>query len=103
MKEFTESPRAAGYLFPAEWEPQEAVILSCPLNPKTWPDNRAAMEQAYAEFAAAISRFETVRMICKAKAQPHFSELLAEAKADYAERLNGSQYDCPIPDEVQPV
>ena len=30
-------------------------------------------------------------------------ELMAEAKADYAERLNGSQYDCPIPDEVQPV
>ena len=95
MKEFTESPRAAGYLFPAEWEPQEAVILSCPLNPKTWPDNRSAMEKAYAEFAAAISRFETVRLICKAEAQAHFRELLAEASADLARVLF---YDLPTND-----
>ncbi len=82
MKEFTESPLAAGYVFPAEWEQQEAVILSCPLNRKTWPHNRAAMEKAYADFVAAISHFETVRLICKVEAQPHFRELLEEAGAD---------------------
>ena len=83
MKEFTESPCAAGYVFPAEWEQQEAVILSCPLNPQTWPDNRATMEKAYAAFASAISRFETVRLICKAQAQANYRELLTAAAADF--------------------
>ena len=95
MKEFTESPREAGYVFPAEWEPQEAVILSCPLNPKTWPENRVAMEKAYAEFAAAISRFETVRLICKAEVQVHYRELLAAAGADLTRILF---YDLPTND-----
>ncbi|MFA6931755.1 MAG: agmatine deiminase family protein [Lentisphaeria bacterium] len=77
-----ETPRVQNYIFPAEWDKQEAVILSCPLNPKTWPDNRAAMEKAYAAFVAAISRFEMVRLICKAAAQPHYMELLQNAGAD---------------------
>ncbi|NMA43243.1 MAG: agmatine deiminase family protein [Oligosphaeraceae bacterium] len=69
------------YVFPAEWEEQASVILSCPVNPLTWPHNRPLMEKAYAEFVAAISRFQHVRLICLQQAQAHYTELLAQADA----------------------
>lgn len=77
----SETPQALGFSLPAEWERQHAVILSAPLNPKTWPDNRAALEPAYAAFAAAISRYAVVRLLCTATAQPHWQDLLVNAGA----------------------
>ncbi len=93
--EITGTDRTHGYIFPAEWEEQASVILSCPLNPATWPHKRTAMEKAYTEFAAAISRFQTVRLICKAEAQAHFKELLMAAGAELS-RLQF--YDLPTND-----
>ncbi|HPY90594.1 MAG TPA: agmatine deiminase family protein [Lentisphaeria bacterium] len=75
------TPQEQGFVFPAEWERQESVLLSCPLNPHTWPDNRAAMEKAYAAFAAAISRYENVRLLCIASAQARWLDRLADAGA----------------------
>lgn len=75
------TPQEQGFLFPAEWERQESVILSCPLNSRTWPDNRPAMEKAYAAFAAAISKYEDVRLHCVAAAQTRWRDLLAGAGA----------------------
>lgn len=48
--------------WPAEWEPQDAVWLSWPVNEESWVDNRAAVEATFVEFAAAITRFEPLRM-----------------------------------------
>ena len=73
-----------GFTMPAEWEDQRAILLSWPLNPATWEDRREPVETAYAEFAAAVSHFEDIRINCIRAEQPRISGLLAEAGADTA-------------------
>jgi len=73
-----------GFTMPAEWEEQHAILLSCPLNPATWEDRRSELETTYAGFAAAISRFEDVKINCILVEQPRILKLLAEAGADTA-------------------
>lgn len=74
-------PAAAGFRMPAEWAPQEAVWLSWPLRPGAWPGCREAAQQAFAAFAAAISRYETVRLNCVQTAQEQAREALQQAGA----------------------
>lgn len=58
------TPAALGYRLPPEWAPQQAVWLSWPVdNPAHWGGAKHALLHAkFAEVAAAISRFETVRI-----------------------------------------
>jgi len=55
---------ASGFSMPAEWEAQEAVWLSWPVNdPRHWGGAKAGvMRDKFAEIAAAISRHEAVRI-----------------------------------------
>ena len=71
-----------GFTMPAEWEDQRAILLSWPLNPATWVDRRNEVEAVYAGFAAAISRFEDVKINCVRAEQPRIRKLLPEAGAD---------------------
>ena len=64
------SPRELGYTFPAEWSEQTCVYLSWPSNPQTWEDCFDAMESAYADFAAAISRHELLRIVAAVSRVP---------------------------------
>ncbi|NLF94185.1 MAG: agmatine deiminase family protein [Oligosphaeraceae bacterium] len=85
MPEYTvlpQTPQDLGLVFPAEWEPQNSIILSCPLNPETWPGNRPALEQAYTAFIAAIAACEPVNLLCAKAAQEHWHELLSAAGAN---------------------
>jgi agmatine deiminase len=58
------TPAQLGYRMPPEWAPQEAVWLSWPVaNPQHWGGAKLPRIRAkFAEIAAAISRFETVRI-----------------------------------------
>ena len=78
------SPADLGYTMPAEWEDQRAVLLSWPLNPATWEDRRNEVEIDYAGFAAAISRFEDVKINCVRAEQPRVRKLLSDTGADAA-------------------
>jgi agmatine deiminase len=55
---------AAGFSMPPEWSPQEAVWLSWPVeDPRHWGGAKREMIRAkFAEIAAAITRFEPVRI-----------------------------------------
>ena len=55
---------AAGFAMPAEWSPQTAVWLSWPVDdPRHWGGAKQALIwRKFAEIAAAISRFEPVRI-----------------------------------------
>ena len=55
---------AAGFSMPAEWSPQEAVWLSWPVDdPRHWGGaKRDLMWNKFAEIAAAITRFQPVRI-----------------------------------------
>jgi agmatine deiminase len=69
---------------PPEWAPQAAVWLSWPSNPTLWPGHFDLVGPKFAEFAAAISRFEPVSINCAAPLQPLARRQLAEARADLA-------------------
>ena len=75
------TPLSLGCRMPAEWEKQKAVYLSWPLNPDTWKGVRNEMEREYAAFAAAISRFEPLRISCTRHAADRVLELLDRAGA----------------------
>ena len=78
------TPKALGFQFPAEWEPQAAVWLSWPHRRKTWPGQFRPVPGVFANVVAQISRFEDVRINCGAALQPRARRLCAAAGADMA-------------------
>jgi agmatine deiminase len=55
-------PAAAGFRWPAEWEPHAATWLSWPHNLDTWPGRLEQAERAFVEIVAALSPHEEVRI-----------------------------------------
>jgi agmatine/peptidylarginine deiminase len=51
--------------FPAEWEPQSAVLLAWPHAGTDWADRLAGVERTYVALVAAITRFQTA-LVCVA-------------------------------------
>ena len=51
------------YRWPAEWEHHDATWVAWPVNPNTWPGIFERIPAAFAEFVAAIARFEPVRIL----------------------------------------
>jgi len=77
------TPKELGYSMPAEWEKHEAIWLSWPHDPLTFPDRVDKVEEVYAQIIAAISASEKVDLFVldeamKAKA----SAMLAKKKVD---------------------
>ena len=63
--------------FPAEWEPQSAVIIAWPHHSGDFT-NLAAVEGSYQAIAAAISRFQPLIIVCKdGEHQEHIQTRLA--------------------------
>jgi len=76
------TPASLGFHMPAEWAPQRAVWLGWPLDPRIWPGCRAEVEKSYSAFAAAISRFEELRILCvECEERDRVSDVLADAGA----------------------
>lgn len=69
--------------FPAEWEPQSAVLLAWPHAGTDWAPRLASVQQAYIGLIAAITRFEPV-LLCVADEtlRTHAETRLAEAGVD---------------------
>lgn len=62
MNESSSAPAAAGFRMPAEWEPQEAIWLSWPHNPHTWPGAFEPIPAVFAELTTHISESQRVRI-----------------------------------------
>ena len=90
-----ESPKGLGFSMPPEWSAQEAVFLSWPSNPETWPGVFRRAEEAYASFASAISSYERVRILCAASEFDRVNDALADADAHF-ERIE--LFDIPTND-----
>lgn len=58
----TSESKASEVRWPAEWEPQEAVWLSWPLSPESWPGRLAELQERFGELAAVISRYVRLRI-----------------------------------------
>ena len=69
--------------FPAEWEPQSAILIAWPTADTDWADRLGEVEDTYIALVAAITRFQSVR-ICVADedVQAYARARLASARLD---------------------
>ena len=77
------TPSELRYAMPAEWSFQEAVWLSWPVeDPRHWGGKKKDLMKAkFAEIAAAISRFEKVRINAEGREHAAIREACNKAKA----------------------
>jgi agmatine/peptidylarginine deiminase len=69
--------------FPAEWEPQSAVLIAWPHADTDWAERLAEVEETYIALVGAITRFEPV-LVCVADddVQAYAHARLASARVD---------------------
>ncbi len=77
-----ESPAAAGFRMPAEWEPHQATWLAWPHDPSDWPGKFATIPWVYTEIVRHLIRSERVRILVQsAREQQVASSMLRKAGA----------------------
>ena len=59
---FNDTPKKAGYVFPAEWAPHEATWLSWPHKEESWPGKLDTIYAPYCEFIKVVAQGEKVRI-----------------------------------------
>jgi len=62
---FPPMPTSSSLRFPAEWEPQSAILIAWPHTGTDWAERLGEVEQTYIALVAAITRFQPV-LICVA-------------------------------------
>ena len=69
--------------FPAEWEPQDAVLIAWPHAGTDWAERLAEVETTYVALGEAITRFQRlVIVVADAALEIHARALLADGGAD---------------------
>ncbi|QXD24259.1 agmatine deiminase family protein [Opitutia bacterium ISCC 51] len=76
------SSQNLGYRLPAELEPQEAVWLSWPSNPASWPHCWDAIHPKFAEIALVLSRSQSVYINLVSELQSEAESILGKVGAD---------------------
>jgi agmatine deiminase len=78
------TPAESGYSMPAEWTPQNATWLSWPVaDPRHWGGAKDALiRDKFAEIAAAISRYQTVRINAPGTSHAAIAAACNNAKAN---------------------
>jgi agmatine deiminase len=61
----SQTPRAAGYRMPAEWEPHEATWIAWPHNRDDWPGRFGPIPWVYGEIVRKLSRVERVCILVR--------------------------------------
>lgn len=57
-------PSISSYRMPAEWHPHGSTLLSWPVNPETWPDERLErVEKVYLEIIKVLSQYEMIHLL----------------------------------------
>ncbi len=67
---------------PAEWEPQEAVWMSWPVDPRLWPGRLEAIQGILANLAAALARHINVRINADPAHHAGIRRALKSSRAD---------------------
>ena len=83
------------FRFPAEWEPQSAVLIAWPHADTDWAERLADVEETYVALVAAITRFQSV-VICVADddLQTYAEARLRSARVDMDQvRFVPAEYD----------
>lgn len=74
--DMSSTPRADGFSMPAEWAPHAQTWMLFPDRPDNWRASARPAQVAFAQVAAAISRFEPVTVGVNARSLSQASELL---------------------------
>ena len=83
---FDNSPKKAGYSFPAEWAKHEATWLTWPHKEASWPGKIDMIYAPYCEFIKIVAQGEKVRINVNDEATKAFAiSKLQEAGADLAQ------------------
>ena len=83
---FDNSPKKAGYRFPAEWEKHEATWLTWPHKEASWPGKLDTIYAPYCEFIKVVAKGEKVRINVNDEATKVFATgKLTEAGADLSQ------------------
>lgn len=89
----------ANYRWPAEWEPHEATWVAWPVNPNTWPGLFDRIPAAFAEFVAAMARFEPVRILAGGDGVAESARPLIDAACSrHGSRFVPELFDIPVND-----
>ncbi|MCK7593167.1 agmatine deiminase family protein [Pseudomarimonas salicorniae] len=56
---------AAERRFPAEWEPQDAVLIAWPHDGTDWAERLAEVESSYVALGTAVTRFQPLVICCR--------------------------------------
>jgi agmatine deiminase len=79
MAEYT--PRSLGFYMPAEWERQDAIWLSWPKNPITWPSRVAQVQNIYIRIIEVIGSYQRINLLVdNEKVENEVRSHLAKAK-----------------------
>lgn len=66
--------------FPAEWEPQEGILLCFPANGNDWPGKYRAVQWAFIEFIRKIATYEKVfLLVANERLRQHVADMLEQA------------------------
>jgi len=77
------TPRELGYSMPAEWERHDAIWLSWPHDPMTFPDRIERVEQVYLKIISAIHKSEDVNLFVRDGAmKEQAASMLAQEDVD---------------------
>jgi agmatine deiminase len=63
LKRLQQSPRALGYRWPAEWEPQQSVWLGCPHDASLWPIDLEPIWDVFADLIAELAAVQRVDLL----------------------------------------
>ena len=74
-----DTPKALGYRFPAEWEPQAAVWFAWPVRADLWPGVLPQVRTQLAALYVLAARFQPVCVLCPQSAQADLQARLAQA------------------------
>ncbi len=81
------TPLELGYRMPAEWEKHDAIWLSWPHDPVTFPDRVKKVEGIYAQIISAIHESERVNLFVKDREMKERVELLLSEKGADPEKI----------------
>lgn len=89
----------SNYRWPAEWEPHGATWVAWPVNPNTWPGIFERIPSAFAEFVAAVARFEPVRILAGGEGVAESARPLIDAACSrHGSRFVPELWDIPVND-----
>jgi agmatine deiminase len=74
-----QTPRALGYLMPAEWERHQATWLAWPHHATDWPGKLKVIEWVYGEMVRKLAPGETVRLLVESAAQEALARRVLQA------------------------